>query len=450
MKYLWALVLMITACASAPHKLGGASDEPQIEKLSNGVELITVKDTAIPVVHLAMISKQGSSADPMALSGLTELTINTWLENSEVYEKLAALGGTHSHDLQHDFYVVGGASLSESGQEYIGHFFNLLTKPKLTQKTFDIKKQQAMAVAKKVSDDADYLADIAFRKYIFGAHPYGRMPYGNEDDLAKITLEKVKAKYSKILAPDQIIFLIAGDFDDRFKAEVVKKILEFKPALVTSVHRPYPPQIKGVQILLVDKPDVTQAQIVMGQFSVNKKDPDYTKLDVAAQILGGSFSSRLTQKIRVAKGFTYDIRSDLETDLFEGVLKISTSTKNENVAAVIEETIASLGELVDKGVTPEEVEMAQNYLQARLLRDVEAPDSHVIWIASQRFYDQKSLSVKDAIGEIKDVSASQINKAMKKNFHPQNLKIVVVAPAKKVLKSLQKIGIVEVKHASDY
>ena len=90
---------------------------------------------------------------------------------------------------------------SASGQHndlyYLELFFRLLNKPKFDRKVFNNKKQQALSVVRRVSDEAELLSDTALREFIFGSHPYGRATYGNEEDLIKISLEQVIKKYQK-------------------------------------------------------------------------------------------------------------------------------------------------------------------------------------------------------------------------------------------------------------
>ncbi len=58
-------------------------------------------------------------------------------------------------------------------------------------------------------------------------------------------------------------------------------------------------EAKGVPgVFLATKADVTQTFFNIGHLGGEFRDPDYPALEVAAQILGGGFSSRLLQRIR--------------------------------------------------------------------------------------------------------------------------------------------------------
>ena len=53
---------------------------------------------------------------------------------------------------------------------------------------------------------------------------------------------------------------------------------------------------------MLDKPDAVQSRIFVGQLGVSRRSPDYVTLQVANQIYGGGFTSRLSMKLRAAEG----------------------------------------------------------------------------------------------------------------------------------------------------
>src|SRR2546425_613180 len=79
-----------------------------------------------------------------------------------------------------------------------------------------------------------------------------------------------------------------------------------------------------------------------GHFScpgVRRNDPDFYAIVVANTILGGGFTSRLVNEIRVARGLAYDISSDFEMYRNAGVFVVATATRNEMLRKTIDETL---------------------------------------------------------------------------------------------------------------
>ena len=60
-------------------------------------------------------------------------------------------------------------------------------------------------------------------------------------------------------------------------------------------------------VFLASKDDTTQTFFHVGELGGELRDKDYPALEVAADILGGGFSSRLFQSVRTKHGWAYNI-----------------------------------------------------------------------------------------------------------------------------------------------
>src|SRR5207253_921402 len=82
----------------------------------------------------------------------------------------------------------------------------------------------------------------------------------------------------------------------------------------------------------------------------------------ANAILGGGFTSRLVNEIRVVQGLTYSISSRWPMYRNAGTYEISTFTRNETLRKTIDATLAEVQKLVDAGPTQAELDKAKRYL----------------------------------------------------------------------------------------
>lgn len=119
---------------------------------------------------------------------------------------------------------------------------------------------------------------------------------------------------------------------------------------------PAPPKFKGRKLLIVEKPDVSQTQIRIGNVSVPRSNPDYFPITVANTILGGGFSSRLVNEIRVNQGLTYNVSSRFNMFKETGTYLISTFTKNQTTRKTIDVALAEVKKFREKGASKEELE----------------------------------------------------------------------------------------------
>ena len=77
---------------------------------------------------------------------------------------------------------------------------------------------------------------------------------------------------------------------------------------------------------------------------------------------GGSFSSRLFNEVREARGLTYGIGSWLRTDDYTNSLNIATSTRSDRVTEALAVIEAEIARMIEEGPTEEELADAKRYL----------------------------------------------------------------------------------------
>src|SRR5262249_30191267 len=131
--------------------------------------------------------------------------------------------------------------------------------------------------------------------------------------------------------------------------------------------RPHPNAYEPIapsrrEVLIVSKPEVTQTQIRLACSAVPRNHPDYYPIRVANTILGGGFTSRLMNEIRVVQGLTYSIGSRFSMYRNAGTFSVTTFTKNETIRKTIDETLKVLKALREQGPTEEELAKAKRYL----------------------------------------------------------------------------------------
>ena len=61
----------------------------------------------------------------------------------------------------------------------------------------------------------------------------------------------------------------------------------------------------GRRLLVVDKPERTQTQILVGTLGTSPHDDDHVPLVVGNAVFGGTFTSRLMKEIRSKRGWSY-------------------------------------------------------------------------------------------------------------------------------------------------
>jgi zinc protease len=194
--------------------------------------------------------------------------------------------------------------------------------------------------------DPNYLADREFRRQIYGSHPYSRTVRGELGDVKKLAREHVVEWWKRYARPDASILYISGATtpDEAFRLAEQHFGAWKAEGEAPKPEVPPIPERKPTHIYLVDNPGAVQSQIRVGQTSITRGDPRYHQARVYSQILGGDFSSRLNDVIRVQKGLTYGAGGGVAPGRFTGTFTAHTFTKTPTTA----ETVQAVLEQVDQ------------------------------------------------------------------------------------------------------
>src|ERR1017187_4701260 len=292
--------------------------------LENGLEVIFIESKSLPAVSFGLLVKDGSASDLMGQTGLTNLLSSVMvkgtlaLDANELADTLSQLGTEIEGSTDEDYSWFQLSGLSPHFQKLLGIFSDVILRPRLSSEEVERQKKIILADLKRKVDQPERYAADSFASFLYGGHPYGHPTEGLEVDITTLDRKDVQRWYDKKLIPNNSVLVVTGFLPDGAKEQIKLAFAGWKKGTVDPKAYPQPPPINNISIRVIDKADANQSQIIMGQFGIKRNNPDYMALRVASNILGGSFSSRLMEQIRVNLGLTYGISSSFDARLDRG------------------------------------------------------------------------------------------------------------------------------------
>jgi predicted Zn-dependent peptidase len=129
---------------------------------------------------------------------------------------------------------------------------------------------------------------------------------------------------------------------------------------------------------------------------------------------------------------------------------IYTFTRVEKVGETVEQTLRTYREFVKDGVTEDEVKTVKALMRGQFPRMFETPEFLARQLLILDRYNIPDTYLTDYYAHLDAITRDSINLTIHKYFDPQNLRILVYAPAKATEASLKKLGKLEVKDYRDY
>jgi zinc protease len=202
-------------------------------------------------------------------------------------------------------------------------------------------------------------------------HPYGRPVIGWRHEIEQLTREDALAFYRRFYTPNNAILVIAGDVTTeqvRALAEEtygkVPRVAEVEPRRRPQEPVQQAPRTVTLADARVTQPSVTRYYVVPS--STTARSGDSEALDVLAHILGRGTNSRLYQALVIGKGIAVNSGASYDGTALDATrLSVYGTPKPDTSVQQIEEAIdAVLAEVLDKGITTEELERAKSRMIA--------------------------------------------------------------------------------------
>lgn len=436
MKYVWMIPLFLLGCVSGPKTDTAAISQPQlrpfqVKTLENGLTIYYVSDASLPRVSLQALVKVGAVQDPTGREGLNDLVANlldqgTKNRNAErIAEDFNSLGTEFGGNAGSDLSIFSASTLSTESNRLLDLFADVLINPSFPAQEVQRQKDQSLSLIRRMRDNPSAVAQVEYEKYIFAGLPYGRDNIGTLESVRRISRADILKHYRAWYEPGNTIVAVSGRFDDAFRARVEKSFAAWKRSSPSANLAGGEKETGAAGMLLVSKPNLVQAQIRVGQLSIERLNPDHTALRLAGEVLGGGFGARLMQRIRDDLGLTYGAYSRLDSRKQAGAFTVNTFTRNETVRQTIQEVLGLYERFVRDGVTESELRTAKAQILGHFPRLIETPEGYAQQLLLIDFYGLPKNYLTDYHATINGVTTAQVNAAIRKHLSKDKLKILV-------------------------
>jgi zinc protease len=448
-----AALTLLAALAGVP-PAHGAPIPTTRTKLANGLDVIVVPTSRLPLVDFRLVARAGSVNDPAGREGLASLTADLLTQGA---------GKRTAKQLADDIEFVGGSLNAFPGTEQmvvtcevlkkdlplgLELFRDVIVSPTFSAEDFSRKKEEALGQIASDKSEPSVIADNAMARWFWGESSLGHPPIGWESSVKSITRDDVVGFHKGFLTPERSVLVIVGDVDAASLVSQLKTAFAaWKPAGPLPAADPYGPAsaLKGRTVRVINKPEATQTQIRMMCPSVPRNHPDWYAMEVANTICGAGFTSRLVNAIRVEQGLTYSISSQFQQRRAAGAFRISTFTRNDQLRKCVDATLAEVKKLVDEGPTDAELDKARNYLKGQYPLGLQAPDDLAGEIANIQFFGLPQDFIATYPERIGAVTMADVKRVLKTYFCTEDLKILVVTNGDLAKKALDGVGALETK-----
>jgi len=425
---------------------------------SSGLRVVAAERGPLPMVSMRLVIRAGSATDLAGKHGIADfagrlLRRGTRRLNAEaIDEAVEFVGASLGVGVGEDTLSVAITTPAEHFAQMLGIMGQLVKEPSFPESEVVDARERALAQFANDLDEPSVIADRALVRALWGNHPYGHDVSGSAKTVATFTRDDVVRFHQERMGPKVAMLVVVGAVDPKRVAAAAEEAFAGwtggpeAPLVIP----PLAKVAKAGKVIVVDKPDQTQSQVRMGGPGYRTGHEDYFPSTAMNVALGGGFTSRLMNEVRVNRGLTYGIGCWFDAMNAAGIFALSTFTKTESTREIIDVSLAEIAKMRDSGIKPGELRDAQAYMGGLYPLRTETNESIASSIADIRLNGLGDDWVMNFRDRLRAVTPKQVAAVAKKYCFAEPPAIVVLGKADAVKKQLRGLGPISVVQASEY
>jgi len=191
------------------------------------------------------------------------------------------------------------------------------------------------------------------------------------------------------------------------------------------------------RVIVIDMPQAGQAAVVVARPGLRRADPSYFQAIVTNSVLGGGYSSRLNEEIRIKRGLSYGAGSSFDLRRGLGPFVARVQTKNESAAEVAKLVLEELGKLRSDAVPQEELEPRKATLMGDFSRSLETNAGLASAVASLALNGLPLDDINRYVSSVENIGAADVQRFSSEHLAGHS-DVVIVGDASKFMEALKK------------
>jgi zinc protease len=364
----------------------------------------------------------------------------------ELARTVDEIGASLDASADWDSVEVQISGLTRDAERLYSVLFDVVLRPRFERNEAEKARAQQLAGIGKKKDDPASLAAWQIARTLYAEHRFGLPLEGTLQTVPRLDAAAARAFHARIFVPANAIFFASGDFEfEELLERVQAGFAGWAGGPIPDAGAPPPRRVpEARRVVIVDRPDLEQAQIVLGHEGISRREPTRYAATLMNTVLGaGGFSSRLMASVRAEAGLTYSVYSGFAMRRAPGPFFVSTFTRVSETRRVIDLLLSEVARMRDVPPNAGELRDAQSQTVGGFALGLETSDALVAALVGLDVQGLPDDSLDRYRAKVRAVSVEDAARAARDRLHPERAAIVVVGPAAALRAQLEGLGPIE-------
>ncbi len=417
------------------------------ESMDNGAMLMGIESDELPLVSYSIRFDGGALAEPEGKEGLVAILTDLLLEGTksktpeEFADAIGQLGATVNFYAGRENSTLYVDALARNFRPTVDLLMEALTQPRFDETEFQRLKSQALARVQAQIAQPGYAAQQAFQKVIYGADSKMARPTGGTlKSIESLTLADMKDYYQKYINPHLATIHVVGAVTDDLAEDAFEDYEEKWVGPEVELPSVDMSGARDERVFFVDVPDAKQSVIYVGQPAPGANDPNFYKLTVVNERLGGSGGARLFQQLREDKGYTYGAYSRLPATKQDGYF-VAYSNVRANVTKESAELFKEILDGYAEDYNAEDLEKTKTSLTRKEALANESMRDKLGLLHEISTYQLDPDFKAQRQAELNGMTLAEAKSLISKYMSPKEMRFIVVGDKATQLEGLKELGL---------
>ncbi|MFW6092103.1 MAG: M16 family metallopeptidase [Actinomycetota bacterium] len=388
--------------------------------LPGGVRVITESIPTVRSVAFGIWVGVGSRDETPAQAGATHYLEHLLFKGTrkrsalDISVAIESVGGDINAFTSKEFTCYYARVLDADLPLAVDVVADMVTSSQLAPADVEAERQVVLEeIAMRDDDPSDAVHDLAASR-LWGTAPLGRPILGTVESIGALSRDVIHRYYRRRYRPEHIVVAVAGNLDHSRVVRLVRSAFE-DAGFLDGDAEPAPARVGGRApdaspgVAVIER-STEQANMVLAMPGLPRTDERRFALGAINAVLGGGMSSRLFQEIREKRGLAYAVYSYASQFADAGMMGVYVGCQPKKIDDVLGLCRGELADIVENGLTDEELARGKAQLRAGLVLSLEDPGSRMARLAKSQLVYGELPSVDELLAMIDAVTPDDVRR----------------------------------------
>lgn len=344
--------------------------------LSNGLEVIVLSDSSVPIVTVELAARNGSFTEPPELNGLSHLYEHMFFKTNDAIIRrepylfdIGQLGitynGTTREEVVNYYFTTTSPYLSTA----IRFIKDAVRYPTFDEEEFEAEKRVVIGEIDRNESNPFFYLNRTLMDKMFSKYPTRKNPLGTRETVSTATTAKMRTIQNRYYVPNNLALVVTGDANPEDVFKFAEQYFgDWKPREVDAFKEfplvEHPPLTKSEGHIVEQPVQNVLVQIGWHGPSIGKDDAATYSADVFSYIITQP-DSRFQRNL-VDTGLVFGVDFGYYTQRNVGPIQVTLVTTPDKAKAALKALYAEIAQFNKPDYfTDAELESAKTILESR-------------------------------------------------------------------------------------